>query len=108
MVSHHLVVEQHHDALGMRAHQHHPPGCPGVDAVTVMIRHDQAGGGGTHRLFDEAVEWPAQFHQARPLILEYVPDRPVLELRVVGSLGGKRGKIVGASPGQAGRNRPLT
>src|SRR5271157_3105855 len=38
MVGHHLVIEQHHDALGMRAHQHHPPGRPGVDAVTVMIR----------------------------------------------------------------------
>src|SRR6202451_3409507 len=48
MVSHHLVVEQHYDTLGMRAHEHHPPGCPGVDTIPVMIRHDQAGGGGTH------------------------------------------------------------
>src|ERR1700722_7287391 len=85
MVSHRLVVDQRHDALGMRAHQHHSAGSPRVDAVTVVIRHDQAGGGGTPRLFDEAVEWPAQFHQTRPLILEYVPDRPVLELRVAGS-----------------------
>src|ERR1700692_3220938 len=52
-----------------------------------VVRHDQASGRGTHRLFDEAVEWPAQFHQARPLILEYLPDRPVPELRVVGSPG---------------------
>src|SRR5271163_1719475 len=85
MVSHHLVIEQHHDALGMRAHQYHSAGSPRVDAVTVVIRHDQAGDGGTHRFLDEAVEWPAQFHQAGPLILEYLPDRPVLELRVVGS-----------------------
>src|SRR5271167_5064241 len=75
------------NALGMRAHQYHSAGDPCVDAVTVMIRHDQAGGGGTHRLFDEAVEWPAQVHQARPLILEYRPDRPILELRVAGSPG---------------------
>jgi hypothetical protein len=52
-----------------------------------MIRHDQAGGRGTHRLFDEAVEWPAQFHQARPLVLEHLPYCPILELRVVGSPG---------------------
>src|SRR5271170_2289721 len=87
MVSHHLVIEQHHDALGVRADQNHPAGGPGVDAVTIMIGHDQAGRGGTYRLLDEAVEWPAQLHQARPFVLEYVPDRPVLELRVAGSPG---------------------
>ena len=42
---------------------------------------------GAHRLLDEAVERPAQLHQARPFILEHLPDRPVLELRVLGSLG---------------------
>jgi hypothetical protein len=87
MVGHPLVIEQHNDALGMRAYQHHPPSSSGVDAVTVMIRHNQAGGRGTHRFLDEAMEWPAQFHQARPLVLEYIPDRPVLELRLVGSPG---------------------
>jgi hypothetical protein len=61
------------------------PGCPGVDTVTVMLRHDQADGGGTHRYPGEAVEWPAQFHQARPFILEYLPDCPAVELRLVGS-----------------------
>ena len=30
---------------------------------------------------------PAQLHQARPLALEHLPDRPFLELRVFGSLG---------------------
>ena len=71
----------------MGAHQHHPAGGPRIDAVTIMVGHDQAGCGGTHRFFHEAVEWPARLHQARPLILEYVPDRPVLELRVAGSPG---------------------
>jgi hypothetical protein len=61
------------------------PGCPGVDTVTVMLRHDQTDGGGTHRFPGEAVEWPAQFHQARPFILEYLPDCPAVELRLVGS-----------------------
>src|SRR6478609_3990280 len=87
MVSHHCVIEQHDNTLGVREYQHHPAGCPRVDAVAIMIRHDQAGGRRTHRLLDEAVEWPAQLHQAGPLNLEYVPDRPVLELRMVGSPG---------------------
>src|ERR1700685_3551626 len=87
MVRHDLVVEQHHDALGVGAHQHHPAGGPRIHTVTIMVGHDQASRGGTHRLLDEAVEWPARLHQARPLTLEYVPDRPVLELRVAGSPG---------------------
>jgi hypothetical protein len=37
--------------------------------------------------FDEAIEEPAQLHQAHPLFLEHLPDRPVLELRVFGSVG---------------------
>jgi hypothetical protein len=43
-----------------------------------MIGRDQAGGRGAHRLLDKAVERPAQLHQARPFVLEYVPDRPVV------------------------------
>ena len=42
---------------------------------------------GAHRLLDEAVERPAQLHQARPFVLEHLPDRPVLELRMLGALG---------------------
>ena len=70
-----------------RAHQHHPAGGARIDAVAVVVGHDQAGGGGAHRLLDKAVERPAQLHQARPLVLEHLPDRPVLELRVPGALG---------------------
>ena len=40
-----------------------------------------------HRLLDEAVEGPAQLHQARAFFLEHLPDRPVLELRMLGPLG---------------------
>lgn len=76
-----------HDALGVGAHQDHPAGGPRVDAVAVVIGHDEAGGAGPDRLLDEALERPAQLHQACPLVLEYLPDRPVLELRMLGSPG---------------------
>jgi len=59
MVGHHLVVEQDHDTFSMRPHQHHPTGRPRIDAVAVVIGHDQARGGGPHRLLDEAVKRPA-------------------------------------------------
>ena len=78
MVGHDLVVEEHHDALGVGPHQDHPAGGACVDAVAIMIGRDQAGGRGAHRLLDKAVERPAQLHQARPFVLEYVPDRPVV------------------------------
>jgi len=87
VVSNHFVIEQNDDALGVGAHQNHPAGGPRVDAVAIVIGHDQAGGGGAHRLLDKAVERPAQLDQARPLILEYLPDHAVLELRMLGSFG---------------------
>jgi len=59
----------------------------GVDAVAIVIGHDQARGGGPDRLLDEAVERSTQFHQARALVLENIPDGAVLELRVPGPLG---------------------
>ena len=52
-----------------------------------MIGHDRTGGRGTHRLLHEAVERPAQLHQTCLFVLEHLPDRPVLELRVAGSPG---------------------
>ena len=76
MVSHDLVVEQHHDAFGMRAHQHHTARVSRIDAVTIMVGQRSGRSRYTHRLLDEAVEQAARLHQARPLILEYVPDRP--------------------------------
>ena len=59
VVGHHRVVEQNDDALGVGAHQNHPAGGPRVDAVAIVIGHDQAGGRGAHRLLDKAVERPA-------------------------------------------------
>src|ERR1019366_2547827 len=67
--------------------QHHPAGGPRIDAVAVMIGHDQAGGAGPYRLLDKTVEGFAQLHQARSFFLEYVPDRAVLELWMFGSFG---------------------
>ncbi len=87
MICDHLVIEQHDDPLGMGPHQNHAARCPGIDAVAIVIGHDQARGGGTYRLLDEAVERSAQLHQAGPFLLEHFPDRPVLELGVSGALG---------------------
>ena len=87
MVCHHFVAKKNHDACGVRPHQHHPTSRPRVDAVAIMVGHDQAGRRGPDGLFDKSVEWPAQFHQARPLFLENLPDRPVLELRMLVALG---------------------
>ena len=87
MVGDDLVAQQHDDALGMGAHQYHPAGSARIDAVAIVIGHDQAGRAGPDRLLDEAVERPAQLHQARPFLLEHLPDRPVLELRVLSPLG---------------------
>ena len=56
-------------------------------AVAHAPRHD----------LDEAVERPAQRHQARPLVLEHLPDGPILELRVPGPLG--VGDALGFQPG---------
>src|SRR3974390_3909978 len=71
----------------MGAHQNHPAGGPRIDAIAIVIGHDQAGGAGPDCLLDEPVEGTAQLHQARALFLEYVPDGPILELRMLGSLG---------------------
>jgi hypothetical protein len=51
-----------------------------------VVDHDQAVGAGPHRLLDKSIKRPAQRHQARPFLLEYLPDRPLLELRMPGPL----------------------
>src|SRR5207248_1902612 len=74
---------------GMAAHQHHPAGGTRIDAVAIMIGHDQASGAGPDGFLDEPVEGTAQLHQACAFFLEHLPDGPILELRVLGSLGVK-------------------
>ena len=56
VVGDHLVAKQHDDAFGMRAHQHHPAGSARIDAVAIMVGHDQASGAGPDGLLDEPVE----------------------------------------------------
>src|SRR5271154_3898196 len=51
-----------------------------------MIGHDQASGAGPDRLLNEPIERAAQLHQARAFVLEHLPDRPVLELWMLGPL----------------------
>ena len=82
-----FISQKHHDAFGMGAHQNHSASGAGIDAIAIVIGHDQAGGAGPHCLLDKAIEGATQFHQARPFGLEYLPDGPVLELRMLGSLG---------------------
>ena len=44
-------IAQHHDnALSMRAHQNHSAGGARIDAVAIVVGHDQAGGAGPDRL----------------------------------------------------------
>jgi len=86
VVGDHLAAQQHDDAFGMGAHQHHPAGGPRINAVAIMIGHDQASGAGPDGLLDEPIERAAQLHQTRAFFLEHLPDRPVLELRVLGPL----------------------
>src|SRR5271170_534383 len=66
----------------MGAHQDHPAGRARVDAVAIVIGHHQAGRARPDRLLDEPVEGAAKPHQARALVLEYLPDRSILELRM--------------------------
>src|SRR5215207_3433038 len=87
MIGDHLIVQQHGDAFGMGAHQHHPAGRPRIDAIAIMIGHNQASRAGPDRLLDKPVEGPSQLHQARAFFLEHVPDRSFLELRMLGALG---------------------
>ena len=72
--------------FGMRTHQHHPARSTRIDAITIVIGHDQAGGAGPNRLLDKSVEGAAQFHQAGAFFLEHLPDRTFLELGMLGAL----------------------
>src|SRR6202795_2090574 len=87
MIRDHFIAQQHDDAFGMGAHKNHPTGGARIDAVAIVIGHDQAGGAGPDRLLDEPVEGTATLHQTRALLLEYVPDRSILELWMLGSFG---------------------
>jgi hypothetical protein len=87
MLGDHLLAQLHDDAFGMGAHQHRPASGPRIDAVAIMIGHDQAGGAGPDGLLYESIEGTAQFHQARAFFLEHVPDASIFELRMFGPLG---------------------
>ena len=80
MIRDDLVAQQHDDALGVRAHQNHSAGGSRVDAIAIVIGHDQARGAGPDRLLDEPIKRTAKPHQARALVLEDLPDRSILEL----------------------------
>ena len=87
MIRDDVLAQQHDDALGMGSHQDHSTGGAGINAVTIVVGHDEAGRACPDRLFDEAVEGAAKRHQARAFVLEHVPDRSILELGMRHSLG---------------------
>ena len=64
MIRDNFLAQHHYDAFGMGAHQHHPAGGARIDAVAVVIGHDQAGRAGPDDLLDEPVEGTAKLHQA--------------------------------------------
>jgi hypothetical protein len=49
----------------MRMHQNHPACRPRIDAVTIVIGHDQAGGAGPHCLLDKAIEGGGRRYEKR-------------------------------------------
>src|ERR1700682_2764892 len=85
------------------AHQHHTAGSPRIDAVAIMIGHDQASGAGPHGFLNEPIEGAAQLHQAGAFFLEHVPDGPILELRMLCSFG--VGDALIFQPGSPGSSR---
>ena len=87
MIGDDLVFEQNDDPLGVGAHQNRLSGGPGIDAVAIVVGHDEAGRAGPHRLLDEPVERRSQFHQRRSFLLEDLPNRPIPELGMAGPFG---------------------
>ena len=65
MVGNNLVIEEHDDAFCMRMHQNDPACRPRIDAVTIVIGHDQAGGAGPHCLLDKAIEGGGRRYEKR-------------------------------------------
>ena len=59
MVGHPFVAEKNLDGLSMRSNQHHPAGGSCINAVAIMVGHDQARGGSPDGLFDKTIEWSA-------------------------------------------------
>lgn len=86
MIRDNPVFEQHDDTARICAHQNRLSRRPGIDAVAVVIGHDQAGGAGPDGLLDESVEGRPHRHQCGPLLLKDFPDRLVLELRMTRTL----------------------
>jgi len=87
MIRDNFVAEQHDDAFGMGAHQNHPAGGARIDAIAVVVGHDQTGRAGPNRLLDKSVEGAAKRHQTCALVLEDFPYRAILELGMPDSLG---------------------
>src|SRR6202167_823368 len=56
MIRNHFIAQQHDDAFGMGAHKNHSAGGARIDAVAIVIGHDQAGGAGPDCLLNEPVE----------------------------------------------------
>ena len=86
MVGHSFLAQQHDDTLGMGAHENHPAGGARIDAVAIVVGHDQARGAGADSLRDKSIERPTHPHQAGWFFLEHVQDRSIPELRMHGAL----------------------
>ena len=75
------------DPVGIGADLHRATDGAGLDRVFVVVEPHEAGLGhrGLHGV--EPVEAAAIGHEARPLVFEHLPDRPVGDLRMGVDLG---------------------
>jgi hypothetical protein len=78
---------QDHDLRRVGAQLHRPADRRRRDAVAVAVEVDEAGLGNRRRRLVKALERPLERDQGRFLLLEHLPDGPVLELWMPGGFG---------------------
>lgn len=74
MLGDNLAAQQHDDTIGVGSDLYHLPRGTRIDAVAVVIRHDQTGRARADHLLDKPVERTAQRHQTGLFVLERRPD----------------------------------
>ena len=87
MAGHDLTVLPAFQPVGIGADLDGPPDRTGVDRVAVLVEAHEAGLGDGGRHCMEAVERADIGHQARTLLLEHLPDRPVRNVGMFVRLG---------------------
>ena len=87
MASHGLTILPAFQPVGIGADLDGPPDRTGVDRVAVLVEAHETGLGDRGRHCMEAVERADIGHEARTLLLEHLPDRPVRNVGMFVRLG---------------------